>query len=89
MLWTTPPPASICRYSSSWRACAAKFVKCAERFDAEIQVTREGQTVPGTSILGLMMLATGQGNAIVIAAKGADAQDVPIALVDAGFNEQG
>jgi len=71
---------------------SARFVKCAERFDAEIRVTREGQTVPGTSIMGLMMLAAGHGNVIVIETKGVDAQDALealIALVEAGFNEQG
>ena len=36
---------------------SAKFVKCAETFQAEIEVSRDGQTVPGTSIMGLMMLA--------------------------------
>ena len=71
---------------------AAKFVKCAERFDAEIRVTREGQSVPGTSILGLMMLAAGQGNAIVIETRGAEARqalEALITLVEGGFNEQG
>ena len=71
---------------------SARFVKCAEMFDAEVRVTREGQTVLGTSILGLMMLAAGQGNAIVIETKGADAQDALealVALVEAGFNEAG
>ena len=71
---------------------AAKFVKCAEQFDAEIRVTREGQSVPGTSILGLMMLAAGQGNAIVIETRGAEARaalDALIALVEGGFDEQG
>lgn len=71
---------------------AAKFVRCAERFDAEIRVTREGQSVPGTSILGLMMLAAGQGNAIVIETRGAEAQqalEALVALVEGGFEEQG
>ena len=35
---------------------SAKFVKCAEAFDAEITVTRDGMSVPATSIMGLMML---------------------------------
>ncbi len=71
---------------------AAKFVKCAERFDAEIRVTREGQTVPGTSIMGLMMLAAGHGNAILIETRGTEAQqalEALIALVEGGFNEKG
>ena len=69
---------------------SAKFVKCAERFDAEVKVTREGQSVPGTSILGLMMLAAAQGNSILIEADGPQARDALNALmtlVRAGFDE--
>ena len=36
---------------------SAKFVKCAEEFDATVTVTRDGNSVGGTSIMGLMMLA--------------------------------
>ena len=69
---------------------SAKFVKCAERFDAEVRVTREGQSVLGTSIMGLMMLAAAQGNTIVIETEGpqaCDALKALLALVKAGFNE--
>src|SRR6476661_8645153 len=41
---------------------SAKFVKLAEGFDATIMVTREGHSVEGTSIMGLMMLAAGPGS---------------------------
>jgi phosphocarrier protein len=40
---------------------SAKFVQSAEQFDAEISVTRGQETVGGTSIMGLMMLAAGPG----------------------------
>ena len=69
---------------------SAKFVKCAEQFDAEIIVTREGQSVPGTSILGLMMLAAAKGNTIAIEASGPQAHDAfeaLMTLVREGFNE--
>ena len=69
---------------------SAKFVKCAERFDADVKVTREGQSVPGTSILGLMMLAAAQGNSILIEADGPQAHDALNALmtlVREGFDE--
>jgi phosphocarrier protein HPr len=69
---------------------SAQFVKCAEGFDASIRVTREGQTVPGTSIMGLLALAAGQGQSIMIETEGADASqalEVLIALVECGFNE--
>ena len=52
---------------------AAKFVRCAERFQAEIRVTRADQTVSGLSIMGLMMLAAGTGTPIELEARGADA----------------
>jgi phosphocarrier protein HPr len=52
---------------------SAKFVKCAEAFEADIKVTRDGQTVPATSIMGLMMLAAQRGSTILIEATGPDA----------------
>jgi phosphocarrier protein HPr len=71
------------------RASAA-FVKCAERFDAEISVVKDGTTVNGTSIMGLMMLAAGQGTRIIIETEGPDAEeamDALTSLVEQGFNE--
>jgi phosphocarrier protein HPr len=53
---------------------SAKFVQMVERFNAEISVTRNGETVGGTSIMGLMMLAAGIGTNIVVSAKGPEAQ---------------
>jgi phosphocarrier protein HPr len=70
---------------------SAKFVKCAETFDASIRVTREGQTVGGTSIMGLMMLAAGQGSTIVLEAEGREASAAMAALtalVNDGFGEE-
>jgi phosphocarrier protein HPr len=52
---------------------SAKFVKCAERFNAEILVSRDSQTVPGTSIMGLMMLAATPGSSIQVTAAGPEA----------------
>ncbi len=59
---------------------SAKFVKCAEIFDADIKVTRDGQTVPGTSIMGLMMLAAQRGSTILIEASGREAEAAVEAL---------
>ena len=70
---------------------SAKFVKCAEAFKAQVRVTRENQTVGGTSIMGLMMLAAGPGTTIFIEAEGPDAQqaiDALVALVADGFGEE-
>jgi phosphocarrier protein HPr len=53
---------------------SAKFVQMVERFNAEVNVTRNGETVGGTSIMGLMMLAAGIGTSIVVSVKGPEAQ---------------
>jgi phosphocarrier protein len=69
---------------------SARFVKCAEGFDCEVTVSKDGQSVGGTSIMGLMMLAAGPGVAIELRAEGADAAEAIAALaalVDAGFDE--
>jgi phosphocarrier protein len=70
---------------------AAKFVKLAGQFDAEIRVSRGGQTVSGHSIMGLMMLAAGPGMDIEIEARGpaaASALEAILALIDSGFDEK-
>ncbi len=70
---------------------SAKFVKCAEAFDATVSVTRERQTVGGTSIMGLMMLAAGPGTQIHIVAEGPEGPEVVealVALVEQGFGEE-
>ncbi|UTD26578.1 HPr family phosphocarrier protein [Bradyrhizobium sp. WD16] len=61
---------------------SAKFVQMVEQFDAEVAVTRNGETVGGTSIMGLMMLAAGIGTSIVISAKGPEARQALDALSD-------
>jgi len=69
---------------------SAKFVKCAEKFDAEITVSKDGQTVPGTSIMGLMMLAAAPGCSIIVTASGdeaAEALDALSTLVANKFDE--
>ncbi|HRD78746.1 MAG TPA: HPr family phosphocarrier protein, partial [Hyphomicrobiaceae bacterium] len=60
---------------------SAKFVKCAETFDAIIHVTRDDQKVGGTSIMGLMMLAAGPGTEIMIEGEGPEAPEAVEALV--------
>jgi phosphocarrier protein len=59
---------------------SAKFVQCVERFGAEVEVTKDGQSVNGTSIMGLMMLAAGIGSTIEVSATGSDAEAVIEAL---------
>ncbi|RPH66409.1 MAG: HPr family phosphocarrier protein [Hyphomicrobiales bacterium] len=70
---------------------SAKFVKCAEGFDANITVTRDGQTVPATSIMGLMMLAAAMGTSIIVEASGPQAEAAMAALealVASRFDEE-
>jgi len=59
---------------------SAKFVKLAGTFDAEVRVTKDGQTVDARSIMGLMMLAAGPGCCIDIEAEGAEAEAAVAAL---------
>ena len=70
---------------------SAKFVKCAEAFDAEITVSRDGMSVPATSIMGLMMLGAAMGTTIMVEATGNQAEDALEALaqlVDSKFDEE-
>jgi phosphocarrier protein len=69
---------------------SAKFVKLASTFDAEVKVSKDGQTVDARSIMGLMMLAAGPGCCIEIEAEGpeaAPALEALSALVTARFDE--
>ncbi len=70
---------------------SAKFVQHAETFDAAIIVTHRSETVGGTSIMGLMMLAAGPGSTITIKATGkeaAKAVEELCALVAGKFGEE-
>jgi len=61
---------------------SAKFVKCAESFTAQITVSRKGECVSATSIMGLLMLAAGPGCKIKVSASGPDAAAALQALGD-------
>ncbi|HEY0233631.1 MAG TPA: HPr family phosphocarrier protein [Afipia sp.] len=70
---------------------SAKFVQTVERFDAEVTVTRNGESVGGTSIMGLMMLSAGIGTSVTVSAKGRDAQaalDAITELLASKFGEE-
>ena len=58
---------------------SAKFVQLVEKFDADVLVTRGGETVGGRSIMGLMMLSAAPGCSIIVQATGRDA----VAVMDA------
>jgi phosphocarrier protein HPr len=70
---------------------AAMFVRIASRYRSEIWVSKEGEEVNGKSIMGLMMLAAGQGSKLRIRCEGPDADKAMEeieALIKAGFNEE-
>lgn len=70
----------ICNRKGLHARASAKFVQTVEKFDADVRVTRGGETVGGTSIMGLMMLAAASGSAIVVEATGKEAAEVIDAL---------
>ncbi|PLW78209.1 HPr family phosphocarrier protein [Cohaesibacter celericrescens] len=69
---------------------SAKFVQLVDQFDAAVTVSKDGQSVCGNSIMGLMMLAAAPGCCIDVVASGSDAKDVLDAissLIDDRFGE--
>lgn len=69
---------------------SAKFVQMVERFNADVSVTRNGETVGGNSIMGLMMLSAGIGTTITVSATGPEARAAVAAiaeLIGNRFNE--
>ncbi len=70
---------------------SARFVKCAEGFDCEVKVIKDGQSVGGTSIMGLMTLAAAPGCTIELTAEGREAEaalDALSSLIADGFGEE-
>ena len=81
---------TICNRKGLHARASARFVRTAECFDAVIQVTRDGSTVAGNSIMGLMMLGAGPGSTILVQASGRQARealDAITELVNSGFDE--
>lgn len=69
---------------------SAKVVEASARFESEIHIIKDGTSVDGRSIMGLMMLAASQGCEVEITAQGPDATDALkaiLALVEAKFGE--
>ena len=70
----------------------AKFVQCVEGFDADVTVTRNGETVGGASIMGILTLGAGIGSSILVSARGREAAaalEAIAALVANKFGEDG
>lgn len=69
---------------------SARFVRTAECFDANISVIKDGSSVNGNSIMGLMMLGAGTGSTILVQASGKQAREALeaiVELVNNGFDE--
>jgi phosphocarrier protein HPr len=82
--------ATICNQKGLHARAAARFVKTAAQFDAEIWVRKNGTTVSGRSIMGLMMLAAASGTQIEITATGRDAAaavETLARLIECKFDE--
>lgn len=70
---------------------AAQLVQTANRYQAEVLVEKDGQSVNGKSIMGVLMLAAAKGTQIAVACEGADADDAMASLarlIEAGFGER-
>ena len=81
---------AICNRKGLHARASAKFVQMVEKFDADVRVMRCGETVGGTSIMGLMMLAASPGTSITVEATGKEAAEVIealTALIDSRFGE--
>lgn len=82
---------TICNRKGLHARASAKFVRCAEQFNATVWVTRDDRTVGGTSIMSLMSLAAGPGTELHLKAEGPEgpeAIDALVALVQSGFGEE-
>jgi len=82
--------ATICNQKGLHARAAARFVKTAAQFAADIRVRKNGTAVSGRSIMGLMMLAAASGTEIEITAAGDDAAaavETLAHLIDCKFDE--
>ena len=81
----------ICNEKGLHARAAATFVRSVENLDAKVFVSRQGQTVNGDSIMGLMMLAAAKGSVIHVKTEGKEAEkamDILTILVNAKFGEE-
>lgn len=70
---------------------SARFVETVERFDAEARVGKDGMSVEGGSIMGLLMLAASEGSEIEVETRGREAEalmEALAALVADRFGEE-
>jgi phosphocarrier protein HPr len=83
--------ATICNQRGLHARAAARFVKTAGQFEAEVWVRKNGTEVSGRSIMGLMMLAAAPGSVIELVATGRQAEAAVAALaelIECKFDEE-
>jgi phosphocarrier protein len=83
--------ATICNHLGLHARAAARFVKTAAQFDAEVLVRKNGTEVSGRSIMGLMMLAAAPGTVVELIATGPQAEAALTALaklIECKFDEE-
>ena len=80
---------TICNKRGLHARASARFVKCAVSYSADVWVSKDGQTVGGTSIMGLMTLAAAPGCIIAVEADGPDAEAALSALAELVENRFG
>ena len=81
---------TICNERGLHARAAARFVKMAGQFEAEVRVRKNGTEVSGRSIMGLMMLAAAPGTTLELSATGRQAAEALAALanlIDCKFDE--
>ncbi len=80
----------ICNRRGLHARASAKFAHIAEKFDADVTVTKDGESVNGGSIMALLTFGAAQGSTILIETSGPEAEEALealVALVEAGFHE--
>ena len=80
----------LCNKRGLHARASAKFVTLASQIDAQIEVEKDGTSVCGTSIMGLMMLGAAMGDSITISATGFGAEEALeqlVELVESKFHE--
>lgn len=68
---------------------AARLVHLASQFESEVELELDGELVNGKSILGVLLLAAGQGSRLTIRARGSDAMEAVQAIEDLFRNRFG
>ena len=68
---------------------ATRFVQVANRYHSDVDVEKDGQTVNGKSIMGVLMLVAAQGTIIKVRARGDDAEEAMAALAELITNKFG